>query len=425
MAAAENIPIPSRSEIGTGAFVKLASEVLGRAFQFTLMYIAQRTLGPAGFGVFAFGQAAGFVVAQATDLGLHMTTTRALAQGRNDADVVGAATRLKLGAIAAGIAVLSVVALAQPRGMRAIMLAVAVAVLFQVFVEYIGYVLRGRMLVTRDAALMLVLRFAMATCGLLALGLGLGLTGLAYAFLVGTLLVAVPAAWLVRPGRAASLAESWQTARPLLVEALPLGIAILLSTVSIRSPVLLLQVLRDSEAAGLFSTAQKLTEPLLFLPATIMAALFPAIARAAVASHQDVAQLRGAVMRLFGGLGVMLAVAGYFFGPALIELLYGARFEGSKQPIQVLSLALAPMFLNALNTQMLVAAEKQRQLLMLFGATLTTCLISAAILIPIYGAVGAALGILTSELCLFISASFVARGYFRPVASVETALGRD
>jgi O-antigen/teichoic acid export membrane protein len=83
------------------------------------------------------------------------------------------------------------------------------------------------------------------------------------------------------------------------------------------------------------------------------------------------------------------------------------------------------MFLNALNTQMLVAAEKQRQVLILFGGTLATCLISAAILIPIYGPVGAACGILLSELCLLISASIVARGYFRPVASVETALGRD
>ena len=76
---------------------KLSAEIIGRLFQFALIYAAQRILGPADYGVITYGLAVGVVLAPATDLGMQLIITREVARAERIAPrVSGIGLALKL-----------------------------------------------------------------------------------------------------------------------------------------------------------------------------------------------------------------------------------------------------------------------------------------------------------------------------------------
>ena len=98
MRAVEKQERPSTSPpptIRRNAAIKLASELIGRLALFALVLFAARRLGEAGFGLYNYALALGFVLAQLTDLGMQLVLTREIAAGTGDA-LVTAALRLKI-----------------------------------------------------------------------------------------------------------------------------------------------------------------------------------------------------------------------------------------------------------------------------------------------------------------------------------------
>ena len=91
--------------IRRNAAIKLASELIGRLALFALVLFAARRLGEAGFGLYNYALALGFVLAQLTDLGMQLVLTREIAAGTGDA-LVTAALRLKIALSAVVAAVL-------------------------------------------------------------------------------------------------------------------------------------------------------------------------------------------------------------------------------------------------------------------------------------------------------------------------------
>jgi O-antigen/teichoic acid export membrane protein len=76
--------------------VKLASELMGRAASFVLVILAARQLGEAGFGLYNYGLALGFVLAQLADMGLQIVISREVAvQGQRAQPLARMAFHLK------------------------------------------------------------------------------------------------------------------------------------------------------------------------------------------------------------------------------------------------------------------------------------------------------------------------------------------
>ena len=96
---------------------KLAAEVIGRLFQFAFIYLAQRALGPAGYGVVTYGLAVGVVLAPATDLGMQLIITRDIAGDQNTApQLAGIGLTLKLLLALAVVGLLIPISLLRPSG---------------------------------------------------------------------------------------------------------------------------------------------------------------------------------------------------------------------------------------------------------------------------------------------------------------------
>lgn len=394
-------PSLAQSSIPLGAGAKLGAEIVGRALQFVLIYVAQRALGPAGYGQLAYAMAIGVVLVPVTDLGLQLTVTQQVSQNRERARLIaGSGLALKLALAAPAVILLVAVSGSRPPGLRLASFAVGLSLVVGSFVEFFGYAFRGIQRVHYDAALGLATRAVTVALGLAMLASGFGVRGLAGAYLCGAVLGAVCGyGWLrcfVRP--ALALRGSPSLLRP----ALPLGVATVLSIAYTRTAVFLLDAFQGPAAVGLYSVAQKLTEPLAIIPAAAMASVFPALVARRQSQDGAAECLAIRTLWLLGSAGALAALGGSLGAPWLIPLLYGEQYAGSIAPFQILSLGVLLTFLNYALTHFVIAHERRLRYLLftagVFGVNLLLCLA----LIPRLGPTGAALAALVSEAILFV-----------------------
>jgi len=179
---------------------KLSAEIIGRLFQFALIYAAQRILGPANYGVITFGLAVGVVLAPATDLGMQLIITREVARAERIAPrVSGIGLALKLLLAIGAVAVLVPISLQRPDNTAFATFVLGLAVIGASFAEYFGFIFRGLRRVELDAVLTLLLRLCVFTFGLTALLLRPNVNSVSAAYLIGNGLAAVLGyAWLRR-----------------------------------------------------------------------------------------------------------------------------------------------------------------------------------------------------------------------------------
>ncbi len=399
----EKLSAPRLKGLRFQASSKLAAEVIGRLLQFVFVYAAQRILGPANYGIVTFGLAVGVVLAPVTDLGMQLIVTREIARDERAAPhLTGIGLTLKLILALCAVGLLLPISLLRPADAVLATLLLGLAVIASSFAEYFGYVFRGLQHVEFDAALTLLLRLLVFAFGLAALLLHLTVNTVALAYwLGGTLAALLGYQWLRKQFFAPLLRSKRSELLALLRQSLPLGGAILFSIAYTRTAIFLLDALNGSAAVGEYGVAVRLTEPLALIPAAIMAAVFPALAREL--AQRDYTATRGLRLKTIGWLtlaGSSIACAGWLFGPILIHFLYGDQYAGSMLALQILALAALPTFVNYGLTHFLVAVRQQRLNLafnvVIFFVNLALCLR----LIPSLGPGGAALATGLSELLL-------------------------
>ena len=406
----------SNKQVGSNALIKFISEIIGRAASFVLVLLAARQLGEAGFGLYNYGIALGFVLAQIADLGLQVLIAREIAvAGQQARPLVLKALRLKL-MLSLPVALLLLIFTTGWSGsLRFSLLALGMTLLAQTYLEFVAYVFRGQQNLTVEAFILTSARLLTAAIGAVVLWFGGGLPGLALSHLVSTGLLVAWSLWLLQQsgwletrsdGSAApARRQFFDAARAynhLVRQALPIGVSIFLSIAYTRLAILLLQHQSGEIAVARFSAAYRLVEPSQIVPASLLAAAFPAFSHALHYNPADAKQLGIRVSLLLALLGSGVAVAFWLTAVWLIPLLYGDGFASSIPVLQVLGLSSLPAFVNYSLTHYLIARGQQLYIGVFTGAML---LLHAALswqLIPVWGEIGPALSIIVAESVLFI-----------------------
>jgi PST family polysaccharide transporter len=191
------------------------------------------------------------------------------------------------------------------------------------------------------------------------------------------------------------------------------GIAVLLS---LRIDQAMLTLMRGEHENGIYAAAQRLSEMLFFIPLAVVGAAAPALLR----SHQtDLAEYRRRLGRVFTmlawtAIGIALPVS--LLADWIVTALFGRAFAQSG-PVLALHIWSAPaLFLGVAASNWFVAESRQKDLLVrsTLGAAANVAL--NLLLIPAYGARGAALATLVSQTFthVLLNAAFASsRGIFR------------
>ena len=390
--------------VGRGAGIKLGAELVGRALQFALIYVAQRQLGPAAFGQLTYALALGVVLAPLTDLGVQLTMTQQIARAPHRAQATtGIGLSLKLALAAGACLVMAAASQSRPDGVQAVTFILGLAMIVGSFGEFFGYTFRGLQRIELDAALTLLTRTLTVAVGFWLLGTGLGLAGVAVAYLAGSLAGAAGGwLWLRHRFFTPTLSFQPKTWGEVVRRAIPLGAAIVLSVAYTRTALFVIDALEGPDAVGTYGVAMKLTEPLAILPAALLAAVFPAIVGSREDGNPAGERLRSLTTLVLAGCGVLVATVGVTAGPWLVGWLYGSQYAGAAAPFQILAVAVLFTFVNYALTHFVIAHDLHRRYLAYTATVFVLNLALCLMLVPHFGPVGAAWSVVLSEAVLLI-----------------------
>jgi O-antigen/teichoic acid export membrane protein len=399
-----------------GSAVKLGAELLGRSLGLVTTLLIARGLGASEYGAWGVLSVVALVAAEASDLGLQGTASRALvARTLPLSGLLRAKRFLTVLFLVPALAVL-------PRWpmLTALLLYYA----FAGWAEFLGVALRARGFRGQEVAVIFLWRVA----GFLVVGASLlagsGGIGLSWALALSTVPPILLGTALVRRAyREAEEAKmsahsSDPTTVAILRASAPLAVNGGLALLSLRVELLAVKFLRGDAQAGLFLAALRVIEFLNLIPNALCAGAMPALTREALR--------REGLVRRRTAATVALAAAPAALGLALVALplvglLYGPGYDGAEAPLAILALALVPLFLNGVQTHGLIAAERASWLPRLTAVRVVAAVVLATVLVPRYGAVGAAGGFLASELLLLVLGSRACAAAAFPIPVVKVA----
>lgn len=360
-----------------------------------------RYLGPTQFGQLAFAIAFVALFQAAGKLGLNQIVVRDIARDEDAAgSILGTALRLRLVAgFVCWAAAIGAMALLRPGDTTALVLVAIVAgtVLFQ-SAETVDLWFQSQ---TQSKRTVIAKMAAVLTANLIRVALILleaPLVAFAAVMLVEWMLIAL--GLVVAYKRYPAPTDwSWATARvrELLTESWPFllsGIAIM---IYMRIDQIMLRSMIGVHEVGIYSAAVRLSAPWYFIPTAICISAAPAIARKKARSEKEyMAALRKLFSLMWWASLPLCALVALVSGP-VIYLLFGSAYAASAAVLAVHIFSNVPVALGVAQTQWI--ANEQRSRFALYR-TLLGCVCNVVlnlILIPAYGAMGAAIATVLSQ----------------------------
>lgn len=194
--------------------------------------------------------------------------------------------------------------------------------------------------------------------------------------------------------------------KQLQIDALPLGMYVLINEIYSYADTILLSVMRSDVEVGWYNGAYKIFEGLSVFPLILSQAMSPQLSRlykTEVKAHQALA----AKTIKFGVIAaVLVLLSGITVGKDLILFLFGPAYMESIPVFDILLFTFFFVFLNMIFQMILITIDRQRVMPWMGIAGFGTILFACFLLIPIYGHLGAAIAFLASEFVLFIVGIF-------------------
>lgn len=183
---------------------------------------------------------------------------------------------------------------------------------------------------------------------------------------------------------------NWSLARSMLWEVLPFLLTSLAVSAYMRIDQILLRELAGDSALGIYSAILPFSQAWNMLPITAYVSLLPALSALKVADPGKYRQRLQLVFSLFLWAGVVAAVVTFFFAEYGLHRILGDKYAGAVGVLQVHALSNVFVFVGVAQGLAIVADRTARLGLWKALAGLLTCIVGNYILIPRYGALGAA-----------------------------------
>lgn len=382
------------TRVARGGVIRGGGYALGALLSGVAAIILLRYLGPVEFGKYSAVMALVGIMAGVTEGGLNAVGTREMSvkapgpdRDRALANLIG----VRLIVTPIGVALMVLVAWAigfESRlvwgtligGLGVIAVSAQTTMMLPLWVDLRMVRLTGVEVLRQAIALGMIAALAAAGASLLPF--------FAVQIVVGLLVL------LITP----MLVAGWRAMRPrldrsvwvpMLLEALPVAVAVTLNVVYFRVLMVEMEVLSTGDQTGYFATAFRLMEFLIALPLLVTSVALPVLS---VASEEDAGRMRAAVralceVSLFAGIALALVI-GLAAGP-IVDLLGGPGYEPAVPAVQIQALTLIPLFIGQALQVSIIAARKARLLVIANTVALVTVLVGGLLVIPTHGAVGA------------------------------------
>ena len=196
--------------------------------------------------------------------------------------------------------------------------------------------------------------------------------------------------------------------KELLKQAYPLAISAILVLIYFKLDTIFLSVMKAREDVGVYGLSYKILENLIFFPAMIVGLTMPIMSKYIFTDRN---KFKSVVQRTLNFLliaVVPMIVGVVFISDKIIKLLGdGEGFKDSPLVLNILMMALGFIFLGALFSNIIIAANKQKQLAQIYFVGMIFNVITNFIFIPRYSYFGAAATTVVTELLVTVLMIFV------------------
>lgn len=200
--------------------------------------------------------------------------------------------------------------------------------------------------------------------------------------------------------------------RDVMREALPLGLAVLVITAYGRIDILMLKAFGDSEDVGFYGFAYRTVDLAFPLSFFFVGSVFPLLSTLhSEGAHERFKKLYQRAHDVLSLLGMSLVTALILFSGPAVRLVGGPEYESAVRAMQVLALAIALIWLSNLANHGMIAIGRQGALLWIAVFGLAVNVGSNLVLIPIYGAEGAAASTVITEAAVLLPALYIMSRY--------------
>ncbi len=389
--------------VARNSFLQAGAFAFGSIGSLILYAVMARETGVEAFGDFTTAASLSVLVMVAA-FGMDYRITRLVARGEAGlGESFWSAIVLKLVLGTALLAALTGLTIAGPYDERVTILTVLLGVGMLVDLTMLTphAVFRGREDLQPVALSLLIYRGTLAVIGSALLLAGASLAAVATAWIACALLGLAYSVWRLR---ATGLRFPWELSgrgmRTVGLDSFGLGLAAVLGAVLARLDIILLGLLKDSDAVALYGAAYRLMESTQFLTTALALSSFPALTRLTRTSTPTLADATTVTLKVVLVITAPIAVVFVVYAEPLLTAIYGAAFGGAASTLQLLGAAVVPLGISALLMYMLGAQERQRPIAIALGVATAVNLVANLMLIPSRGAEGAALAMLISMVLL-------------------------
>jgi len=395
----------TRRRIFKNTAVLASADIFTRLIRFALAIVIARTLGPAGYGIYAFAFSFAEVYGIISDFGMSNLIIRDTSRekkylARYVGNILFVETALSV--IAYGFLFLLVGLMGLPQEQAVIVYIAVLAYMLTALSQIVRATFKAHEKMEYDATLNVIQQSVTVVLGITVLYFGYGLFALALAFVVGGLInltasLALASTRFVRPKF--KLERRFLTY--LFKEAPSFGLIVLFTLIYYKISTLLLFFIQGDAATGWFNAAYTMAVSLTFLPAAFMGALFPVISTLHVSSRDLAKFVYNESFRYMLILGLPLAFGTTVLADKVIDITYGGQFYNSAGVLQIVIWSVALLFLNYVLTTTLTSINLQRVVMYATGLGVAVNIILNLLIIPTFSYIGASYVMVATELTTF------------------------
>lgn len=199
----------------------------------------------------------------------------------------------------------------------------------------------------------------------------------------------------------------------LVISSLPFGIFSIFIAINYRIDTIMLSILKDDTTVGLYNAAYTLVLALNFIPGSYVNSIFPLISRLSIDRNTSLIIAYEKSLKYLLIIAIPLTIGTIMLADKIILLIYGEGFKDSSYALQILIIAVIPIFIHNVLGAIILAINREKDAIPMWAVCAAINIILNYIFIPRYGFVAASITTLISEIIICLQFYyFVNRNFY-------------
>ena len=374
----------------------------GRALKAIVIIYAARVLGADGYGVFSYAITLAAFFTLFVDPGVNSILIRESAKASEEERRTFFSTTLvmKAGIIALSALIIFFVAplFSTLPGAKVLLPLVILIFTFDSLREFFSSLIRSMEKMEWEAAIFLFTNLMITIAGFAFLRIALTPTAFTWAYVAGTAIGAVAAAYVVRRYLKKVLsAFAPRRIIPILQAAWPFAITGALGGLLTNTDILIISWMRSAAEVGVYSAGIRIVQLMYLIPGIIQMSTLPMFARLA---RNDNERFRAVFERTVSFIflaSVPLALGGAILGTQIMQLVFGAAYASGGLSFKILMLTLLFDYPAVIISNAIFAYNHQKSLIVSSAIGAGANVAFDLLLIPPFGIAGSAAATLLAQ----------------------------